>query len=61
MAPVFRRIPMRLNYAGSFGPSNCFEASVSSKLGEHVFDVILNRRSTDVEFICDGSRGVTPC
>ena len=50
-----------LNYAGSFGTSYYFEASMSTKLCEYVFDVILNSSRADVELVCDGSCGVTLC
>lgn len=52
---------LRLNYAGGFGTPYCFEASVSTKLCENVFNVILNRSRADVEFVRDSSCGVTLC
>jgi TRAP-type mannitol/chloroaromatic compound transport system permease small subunit len=41
----------RLNYAQPLGASYCFEAGMSVKLCENVFDVIIHRSRANVEFI----------
>lgn len=44
-------IALILNYPHSLGLSYCFEASMSVKLCENVFDVIIHSSRADVELI----------
>ena len=50
-----------LDYASSLGKPYGFKASMSAKLCEDVFDVILNRSRADVELVRDVSCGLALC
>lgn len=51
----------RLNYPHTLGMSYCFEASMSVKLCENVFDVIIHSSRADVELIGNCSCAVALC